>query len=241
MAIDDDDKKRRELFGSAEHFWKEAQTPMMKFVRSTIEAANRLRAMTETPGFTTALESARALADRINAAAESPAAKEIFEQAKAISESPVMKAIAESQRLQKLTAHVTAVDKLTAHADAINKLVAPVREYEDLLERQKTYRREAFASVATQPRTHQPIQEVESADERDAALQRQRIFVALVQTRALFHDCQQVMKLKQGESYSALAPNIVLAAFDLPIDEIDEDVGQHAEAFVRAGVKGATG
>jgi hypothetical protein len=78
-------------------------------------------------------------------------------------------------------------------------------------------------------------------ERQDATIQRQHVFVMLVQTRALFHDCQQVMKLRGGGKYSALAPGLVQAALQVPLEEIDEDVGLHAEAFIRVAIQEVSG
>lgn len=110
---------------------------------------------------------------------------------------------------------------------------------EELIEEQKAYQCEILESLPA-PTVHQETSAERSIDP-NVGLQRQRLFIALVQTRALFHDCERVAKLRPAESYSALAPNIVLAAFEFPIDDIDEDVAKHAEYFVRFFVDGASG
>jgi hypothetical protein len=99
------------------------------------------------------------------------------------------------------------------------------QEYDELVQRLADDRAKQFERIGEEGRAR-------AAAQADATRRRKQLFVQLVQTRALFHDCQQVMKMKLGESYSALAPTIVEAA-DASTDEIGEDVGKAAEEFVR--------
>jgi hypothetical protein len=63
--------------------------------------------------------------------------------------------------------------------------------------------------------------------------QRQRIFVSLVQTRALFHDCVKLRETPMGKTYTALAPHMVAEAWEVDLEDLDEDVALQAELFVR--------
>lgn len=76
--------------------------------------------------------------------------------------------------------------------------------------------------------------------EEKAAEQRSRqlAFTSLVQTRAILHDAAKMREVVAPGTYTAVAPAIVSAAWKLPIDQIDKDVDQHAEAFVRTFVSG---